>query len=212
MMDIFQELGDDIIRECQAPISKRKVHADNAVVDLSLLEDDVVVDLTLDHTPPPPPSREFVELVDLSSSELEDPDFVVDLATTKSGGRRRAKRARKPKPKGNVMWVRDGHCARLQSVYDRVNPHRKIVKRLWARATAVKAGCLSSQSELDKGSDSLLCRGVIYALFCWKSRKLYIGLTMHCTFQRFKEHVRTARAGRGEPLYVAMRNMGGRTS
>jgi hypothetical protein len=59
MEDAFASIGEDFLRWCQAP----QARASNVVVDLTL-QDDVVLDLTLDHAPPLSPSQEIMELSD----------------------------------------------------------------------------------------------------------------------------------------------------
>jgi hypothetical protein len=69
-------------------------------------------------------------------------------------------------------------------------------------------GVPDSQSCLDQNKGALEVKGIIYAIWCSKSRKIYIGQTINSAIQRFQEHFRAARDGANLPLYDAIRNLG----
>jgi hypothetical protein len=56
--------------------------------------------------------------------------------------------------------------------------------------------------------DALSIKGVIYAVYCLRSKKLYVGQTKNTAFFRFQEHVRRALRGEGESLHKAVRRYG----
>jgi hypothetical protein len=125
--------------------------------------------------------------------------------------RSRAERTKIPLIPSHIHWIKDGHHARSQNVYDRVSPHRRVMKKLWNKASLVRITRPSSQAMLERGCDALSVKGVIYAIFCWKTFRIYIGQSINSTVHRFEQHVREARAGDTEPLHAAIRKFGFRS-
>jgi hypothetical protein len=98
-------------------------------------------------------------------------------------------------------------------MYDNTGRRKRILTRLHTSAEAIRT-VLSSQgndqSALGVNRNSLAVKGVIYAIYCFRSMELYIGQTVKSCMDRFAEHVRSARRGDSEPLHKAMRRLGWR--
>ena len=59
---------------------------------------------------------------------------------------------------------------------------------------------------LDRGRRALTAvSGIIYAIYCERSRMLYVGQTSKTAMERFAQHARKARRGEGDSLHRAMR-------
>lgn len=100
---------------------------------------------------------------------------------------------------------------RLQRLYDEPQPRYKALRNLWGSVQPVRelltmAGC--SQESLNRSCSALQAKGVIYAVICFVTRRIYVGQTLKSACDRFQEHVRLARRGEGETLHAAMRSMG----
>lgn len=99
-----------------------------------------------------------------------------------------------------------------QSFYDLPYPRHRVLRKLWKSALEVRQtldGVGRDQSMLDKGLDALTSvKGVIYAIYCVRSRMLYVGQTYFSAMHRYKQHVVAAQRGEGEGLYRAMRSHG----
>lgn len=98
---------------------------------------------------------------------------------------------------------------RLQASYDKVS-HRRVLSRLWRISKFVRnirnqEG--APQDSLDQKCNALSVEGVIYAIYCWKSCKIYVGQTVGSSFERFKQHVQKARKV-NTPLYRDIRRIG----
>ena len=97
---------------------------------------------------------------------------------------------------------------RHQQFYDHHHPKLRVLRKLWNCAEEVRrklTDCGRDQNMLVRGADALSVEGVVYAIYCVRSRMLYIGQTLKCAMFRFKEHVRTSLRGEGESLHAAMR-------
>lgn len=108
-----------------------------------------------------------------------------------------------------VSWA--AHRKRMQASYDRKNPHRKAVKRLWRAAKTVRKDLEEKglpQTALEQDKEALQVKGVIYAVFCWSARKVYVGQTINSVLQRFEQHTRDARAGQAEPFHKDLARLG----
>ncbi len=111
------------------------------------------------------------------------------------------------KPRKNWGPVRQ----RFQQVYDHQPAKPYAIEKLWRCANAIRAKLSQlgrSQAPLDVGSTAYQTHGVIYAICCFRSRKLYVGQTVKTCMDRFIEHVNTALRGDSEPLHQAMRKIG----
>ena len=63
------------------------------------------------------------------------------------------------------------------------------------------------QSPLDRGKAALQERGVIYVIYSWQSKKLYVGQTSNSAAERFKQHIQKSRI-ENTPLYRDIRRLG----
>ena len=101
----------------------------------------------------------------------------------------------------------------------------QIEKSLWKglfvpRFPAVKRVCRivqSLQNELNMVCDqssvadsqkALKITGVIYAIVCCSTKRIYVGQTIKSALQRYREHWNRAKNGASEPLHAAMRKFG----
>ena len=64
------------------------------------------------------------------------------------------------------------------------------------------------QSSLAKGKNAIRVTGVIYAIYCLYSKKVYVGQTHNSAFHRFQQHVRSAVDGENEVFHRAIRKHG----
>jgi hypothetical protein len=112
--------------------------------------------------------------------------------------------------------------ARQQAQYDLVDPHSKSLKKLWASVGAVRSYLTRTtdqdQSALNRsGSVGAVdggalngVTGVIYAIYCSRTTKLYIGQTVRTASARFESHINAALRGENEPFLQAVRRFGWR--
>jgi hypothetical protein len=109
--------------------------------------------------------------------------------------------------------------SRMQQAYDDQYSTFSIPARLWRMAGKIRAeredihkftkGVTNSQIPLLPLRSSLtLVKGIIYAIWCTKEKKLYVGQTINNALSRFKEHIYKANSGDDLPLYKAMRKYG----
>ncbi|MGA9041563.1 MAG: hypothetical protein WB421_13590 [Terriglobales bacterium] len=82
----------------------------------------------------------------------------------------------------------------MQATYDR-HPKRRVMKKLWHAVSVVRPLLEPTicQQGLRQNTHALLQKGVIYCIFSWKTRHLYVGQTSKSCYARFQEHVREAR-------------------
>lgn len=96
-------------------------------------------------------------------------------------------------------------------MYDDRHPKLRVCRKLWRGAKRVRKalGKLNRpQSSLVRNSKALNVAGVIYAIYCERTRNIYVGQTIKSAQARFEEHARSALRGEGEPLHAAMRRFG----
>lgn len=106
-----------------------------------------------------------------------------------------------------ISWA--PHKTLSQQSYDDPTPIRRVLRKLWRCATRVRQELeQKDQSCLDRDQDALSVKGVIYAVYCFQTRKLYVGQTKNTAFFRFQEHVRRSLREEGESLHRAMRRYG----
>jgi hypothetical protein len=113
----------------------------------------------------------------------------------------------------------------LQHLYDLELPRNRILKKLWRIASIVRsqlergddandsADVHNDQSALNRGTGSLsssTANGVIYAVYCLRSKHIYVGQTINSSQKRFEEHINNALRGENEPFYRAIRRFGWR--
>ena len=112
---------------------------------------------------------------------------------------------------GKVKEVKWSHIEKLLW-----NAARSTVSRFPAVAR-VRRIVDSLQTELNLVSDqasladlqmSLKVDGVIYAIVCCTTRRVYVGQTIKSALARFREHWNRAKHGATEPLHVALRKFG----
>ena len=98
-----------------------------------------------------------------------------------------------------------------QLLYDAALPKRSAAQKLWRVVQPVRAALTEDgidQSRLDRASGALEVCGVIYAIYCLRSRRMYVGQTMEPCFKRFMSHVRAAYRGGTELFHLAIRRFG----
>ena len=98
-----------------------------------------------------------------------------------------------------------------QLLYDAALPKRSAAQKLWRVVQPVRAALTedgTDQSRLDRASGALEVCGVIYAIYCLRSRRMYVGQTMEPCFKRFMSHVRAAYRGGTELFHLAIRRFG----
>ena len=83
-----------------------------------------------------------------------------------------------------------------------------VRKRLWRLATKVRSSSEIDQSSLQRRCKSLQQCGVIYAIYCLDSPKLYVGQTHQSCLERFRQHVYTAYNNDHRPMYRHIRRLG----
>lgn len=102
--------------------------------------------------------------------------------------------------------------ARHQALYDLAEPRLRVLRKLSRSAQPVRdflqATC--DQSRLAQGQNALSVTGVIYAIFCLRTTRLYIGQTIKSTSHRFEQHVNSSLRGDNEPFHHAVRRYGWR--
>lgn len=64
------------------------------------------------------------------------------------------------------------------------------------------------QSSVTDQSTAFEASGVIYAIVCLTTKRIYVGQTIHSSLVRFRSHWTSAKAGAPETLHVAMRRFG----
>jgi hypothetical protein len=86
-----------------------------------------------------------------------------------------------------------------------------VLRNLWASAQKVRTQLNAdgvSQAALEKGRNALHVEGVIYAIYSFVSRRIYVGQTVHSCLYRFEQHVQAALRGsqndQETELYKAM--------
>ncbi len=101
-------------------------------------------------------------------------------------------------------------CQQHQQLYDAA-PTRTVPLKLWRTVEPVRVSLTAAgidQSRLDQSRGALQVCGVIYAIYCLRSHRIYIGQTIKPCFTRFMEHVRAAYRGGTEVFHVAIRRFG----
>ena len=96
-------------------------------------------------------------------------------------------------------------------MYDDRNPKLRVLRKLWRGATDVRKalGKINRpQDALNRKSEALNVTGVIYAIYCERTRNIYVGQTIKSARARFEEHARSAQRGESERLHNAMRRFG----
>ena len=96
-------------------------------------------------------------------------------------------------------------------MYDDRNPKLRVLRKLWRCAKEVRKALGKihrPQSALVRNSEALNVTGVIYAIYCERTRFVYVGQTIKSAMARFEEHARSALRGEGERLHAAMRRFG----
>jgi hypothetical protein len=99
---------------------------------------------------------------------------------------------------------------RQQKLYDDPTPTVPALDRLWRCVAPVRnelAELNRDQSSLDRGNDSLNVEGVIYAIYCVRTKKVYVGQTMFSSLKRFQGHVGDSLRGTPEYFHRAMRSL-----
>jgi len=97
----------------------------------------------------------------------------------------------------------------LQKWYDQP-PVGKMFRRLWRITDQVRKIRQQEgygQNVLLPDCSALGVSGIIYAIFSKRSRKIYVGQSIHSSTERFKQHVWKAQSERGDaqtPLYTDM--------
>ena len=100
---------------------------------------------------------------------------------------------------------------RLRNLYDNPKPKSRIIRKLWRCAVKVRnsvSGLGRDQILMSQNAQSLSVSGLIYAIYSFRTRRLYVGQTLKTAMFRFQEHVRKSLRGEGESLHKAMRNLG----
>jgi hypothetical protein len=119
------------------------------------------------------------------------------------------RRVRKPMKMERKKW--DKVILKQQSLYDALNSRYRVIRKLWRISDRVRAErelLGASQSSLARTSSALNVRGVIYCIYSFRTRKLYVGQTMDSSFHRYCAHVRSAVRNKNEDLHVSIRKLG----
>jgi hypothetical protein len=120
------------------------------------------------------------------------------------------------KKDGKVDWKTE--IKRLQRKYDQ--PIKKetprVAKKLWRLKEKIHLEIEqfynTSQKQLDRFKRALDVKGVIYAIFSIRSKKIYIGQTKGSCFHRFQQHCWSSWSNQdNDPLHKAIRDLGWRT-
>lgn len=117
----------------------------------------------------------------------------------------------------NINW--GPHRLLCQQAYDKLNSKRRIIKSLWESASQVRNAISQNgngqvsqvsinQNNLNRDSEALKVKGIIYAIYSIHSHRLYIGQTKNSALRRFEEHVQASLRGDNEKLHIAMRKSG----
>ena len=78
----------------------------------------------------------------------------------------------------------------MQATYDR-HPKRRVMKKLWHAVSVVRPLLEPTicQQGLRQNTHALLQKGVIYCIFSWKTRHLYVGQTSKSCDARFHRNM-----------------------
>lgn len=101
---------------------------------------------------------------------------------------------------------------RQQALYDLWLPRHKSLKKLWGSVLPVRSHLQTTcdQSPLDRASGALQVTGVIYAIYCYRTTRLYVGQTIKSASARFESHINASLRGDNEPFHRAIRRYGWR--
>lgn len=97
----------------------------------------------------------------------------------------------------------------MQRMYDMNDPKLKVLRKLRRCASRIKVAMSGYRLyDLPVHNDSLKVKGVIYAIFCLRSKKIYVGQTISSAELRFKQHVRASIRGDNDVFHRDMRRIG----
>lgn len=106
------------------------------------------------------------------------------------------------------------HTPRIQRINNCTTIKSATMKRIRHHAALVREQLVTQYGEQwDQAalncSDSITAvKGIIYAIYSTRSRRIYIGQTSQTAAKRFQEHIRAALRGDDQPLYQSIRSLG----